>query len=189
MTACPHNSQHADSGLPNRRHPANQTHRGSPLPVRADIPALRRRGLWPPLGHAFRRLSAFVAVGTLFVAGRAQVTYSGPPSSSSSGPAWSRVPGLTQDMLVVLGVGGLLLIMLLIWALFLRKKPRSHSHSRHRSAIHIEESSESDSDHARHHHRHRRKRRRREHRTRNPTLAETGGLPPPRSEPQPPPAT
>jgi hypothetical protein len=36
---------------------------------------------------------------------------------------------------------------------------------------------------------HRRRRRRREHRQRNPTLAETGGLPPIRSEIQPPPPT
>ncbi|MCX8107768.1 MAG: hypothetical protein N3G20_03080, partial [Verrucomicrobiae bacterium] len=38
------------------------------------------------------------------------------------------------------------------------------------------------------HRRHRRRRRRREHRPRNPTLAETGGLPPPRQTDQLPPS-
>jgi len=115
----------------------------------------------------------------------AQVSYSGPPASSSNGSGWSRVPGLTQDLLLVLGVGVLLLIVLLLWARYFRKKRHHHSSSHHHSSIALQEGDTDSSEHSRRH-RHRRKRRRREHRSRNPTLAETGGLPPPRSEGSPP---
>ncbi|HOB98468.1 MAG TPA: hypothetical protein PKM43_06925 [Verrucomicrobiota bacterium] len=191
MTACPPHPRHAKPGLSKCRHLAIQPPRRSGPTPRPEIAPTRAWAALPPVGSVVRWLAGLAVLGVASAAGSAQVTYSGPPSGSSDGPAWSRVPGLTQDMLVVLGVGILLLVVLLVWALFLRKRPHSHSHShsRHHRGIQIEESGESDSDHARHHHRHRRKRRRRDHRMRNPTLAETGGLPPPRSEPHPPPVT
>ncbi len=190
MTACPLHPRHAKPGLSKCRHLAIQPPLRSGRPPPRNYPDARLGCIapgWvrPPLAGRSR------AARSRLRRRSAQVTYSGPPAGSSDGPAWSRVPGLTQDMLVVLGVGILLLVVLLVWALFLRKRPHSHSHShsRHHRGIQIEESGESDSDHARHLHRHRRKRRRRDHRMRNPTLAETGGLPPPRSEPHPPPVT
>lgn len=122
---------------------------------------------------------------------RAQAPYSSPPASSSTGSGWSLVPGLTQDMVVVLAVGALLLTVLVLWAVFLRKKPREHGHSgsshRARPADERPDAPE-DGESGHHRHRQRRRRHRRSHRTRNPTLAETGGLPPPRSEGQAPPA-
>jgi len=116
---------------------------------------------------------------------RAQDMFSGPPARSGSS-GWGRVPGLSQDMLVVLGTGAILLLLLLVWARFLRKKPHSHSMSSPGNTRKLVGGDGSDHGHRQ---RHRRKRRRREHRSLNPTLAETGGLPPPRPESQPPRAT
>lgn len=189
MTACPLHTRPPTPGLSNRRRLAIRPPRRSGPAARAQTTAMRPWEPLPPIVSAARWLAGLAVFGVVSAAGLAQVTYSGPAAGSSDGPAWSRVPGLTQDMLVVLGVGILLLVVLLIWALFLRRRPHSHAHSRHHRGTQLEESGESDSDHARHHHGHRRKRRRREHRMRNPTLAETGGLPPPRSEPHPPSVT
>jgi hypothetical protein len=76
-----------------------------------------------------------------------------------------------------------LLVVLILWAKYLRKKPRAHEHSV-RPAI-IPNSQDEDGEEAERHrkHRHRRRKRRREHRPRNPTLAETGGLPPVKAPP------
>lgn len=189
MTARPLHPCPPNPGPSNCRRLAIRPPRRSGPSARPEIAPMCPWGPLHPIESAVLRLAGLATLGVVSDAGRAQVTYSGPPAGSSDGPAWSRVPGLTQDMLVVLGVGVLLLVVLLVWALFLRKRPHSHSHSRHHRGTELEESGESDSGHARHHHRHRRKRRRREHRMRNPTLAETGGLPPPRSEPQPPSVT
>ena len=81
-----------------------------------------------------------------------------------------------------------------IWAVYFRKRPRdgsSHPHSRHHHHHHHQSAQESapagngaDAVNGESKRR-RRRRRRREHRPRNPTLAETGGLPPIRTE-QPP---
>lgn len=187
MTACPLHPRHPNPSLSNCRRPAIRPPRRSGPIARPEIAPMHPWGPLTPIGSPVLWLAGLATLGVVSDAGLAQVTYSGPPTGSSDSPAWSRVPGLTQDMLVVLGVGILLLIVLLIWALFLRKRP--HSHSRHHRGTQIEESGESDSNRARHHRRHRRKRRRREHRMRNPTLAETGGLPPPRSTLQPPSVT
>lgn len=64
-----------------------------------------------------------------------------------------------------------------------RKKRHSHSSS---PAILAARDKDEDDGHSRH--RKRRRKRRRDHRPRNPTLAETGGLPQPRSPEAPPPA-
>ncbi len=98
--------------------------------------------------------------------------------------------GLTlKELLMVLGAVAVVTLLLFIWAAYFRKRPHRHSHHHHHHhSDDAEEASNSDSavdsewlgsgDR-----RYRRKRRRRrEHRPRNPTLAETGGLPPVRSE-------
>ena len=74
-------------------------------------------------------------------------------------------PGLA-DFFIVTGAIMLAALIALIWLSFFRKK-RTHLH-RHR------------------HRHHGKKRRRREHRLLNPTLAQTGGLPPIRTEEKPP---
>jgi FtsZ-interacting cell division protein ZipA len=98
--------------------------------------------------------------------------------------------GLTlKELLMVLGAVSVVTLFIFIWAAYFRKRPRQHSHRRdhqhHRSdeqtnAEGAPTSVESEQDNER---RYRKKRRRRrEHRPRNPTLAETGGLPPLRPE-------
>ncbi|MDQ6633073.1 MAG: hypothetical protein M3Y82_15180 [Verrucomicrobiota bacterium] len=92
-----------------------------------------------------------------------------------------RVSGKTNfpwELLIVLGVGLLLLIILLFWAAFLRKRKRRHakSHFDSSSVAKKIERSEKNSE------KQRIKLRRRDHRPRNPTLSETGGLPPLKSD-------
>lgn len=98
--------------------------------------------------------------------------------------------GLTlKELLAMLGAVALVTLILVIWAVYFRKSPRrqSHHHWHHHShdstsSAGSQNQNDADSD-ASAETRHRRKRkRRREHRPRNPTLAETGGLPPIRSE-------
>ncbi len=107
-----------------------------------------------------------------------------PVPSSTTG--WSRLPGFVQDIILVLCIGLILLVLLLIWASFFRRRSRHHSDLR--AASHVLEDSPPvvSTEHRHRHHKHRR--RRREHRPRNPTLAQTGGLPPPRPDNQAPPS-
>jgi hypothetical protein len=90
------------------------------------------------------------------------------------------------DIFTVLGAGLVLLVILLIWAKYLRR--RSHRHSDPRITYRVIEENGAATETGSRRHRRRHKRRRREHRGRNPTLAETGGLPPPRPEDEAPPA-
>ncbi|MCL4788629.1 MAG: hypothetical protein KJ070_17850 [Verrucomicrobia bacterium] len=84
-----------------------------------------------------------------------------------------------RETLIVIGAMLLVAIGLLVWAGAIRKRHRRRS-APHRP--HYERGS--GGDHESHHSSgRRRRRRRREHRPRNPTLAETGGLPPIRTEP------
>jgi hypothetical protein len=89
----------------------------------------------------------------------------------------------TKEGLIVLAAIALLTLFLLAGAYLLYRRQRrhgSHRHTRERSAHHESaESTEGENGEPR---RRRRRRRRREHRPRNPTLAETGGLPPVRRE-------
>lgn len=105
-------------------------------------------------------------------------------------PGAYRWMGLTlKELLMVLGAVSVVTLCTFIWAAYFRKRPRQHSrrydHHHHRSddqtnAAGAPTSVESEQDSER---RYRKKRRRRrEHRPRNPTLAETGGLPPLRTE-------
>jgi hypothetical protein len=123
-------------------------------------------------------------------------------SAGAEVPLPTRVPGMARDTLIVLiaasAVGLVLLGVLTLWV----KTRRSHRHHRHHrprqrqaesrpteaSSVASEaDGTAADADADTGTHRHRRRKRRRDHRPRNPTLAETGGLPPPRPEGQVPP--
>jgi hypothetical protein len=77
---------------------------------------------------------------------------------------------------------GLVTLLVLVWAIFIRKQKgeSSRRYSYHRSR---EEVSKSAAPAAPTAPQTRHRKRRRRHRRRNPTLAETGGLPPVRTEP------
>jgi hypothetical protein len=107
------------------------------------------------------------------------------------------VPGISRDALLILlvcsGLGVLLLLLVFWWWQGRRRHRRHHHHHRHRSGASAAPAAATEGGDAAaetgelataHHHR---RRRRRSHRGRNPTLAETGGLPPPRPEGQAPP--
>lgn len=91
----------------------------------------------------------------------------------------------SKEALAIIGATLLLVIALGIWAVYFRKRGRRrkhhHSRSHNSESPRPETSAETDAVAAPG----RRRRRRRHHRPRNPTLAETGGLPPVRSEPPP----
>jgi len=95
---------------------------------------------------------------------------------------WSRMDTTTRDAILVFGALTVVTLIIVVWAAFIRKKPRepsSHQYHRHRPAAQAEAaavSQEAVEEPGRE--RRRRRRRRRDHRPRNPTLAETGGLPP-----------
>jgi type VI protein secretion system component VasK len=93
------------------------------------------------------------------------------------------------DVFVVVGALALIVVLVLIWAVAIRKPRRRHHHHRHHHHhapeqrgvnpdADLTEQDGQDEKSAET----RRRRRRHEHRPRNPTLAETGGLPPIRSE-------
>ncbi len=97
-----------------------------------------------------------------------------------------------KELLALLGAVALVTALLVIWAVYFRKSPRRHSHSRYRDSHHrhshepsnssLGSQEEADSEASNDKRYRRKRRRRREHRPRNPTLAETGGLPPIRAE-------
>ena len=98
-----------------------------------------------------------------------------------------RLTQSTSEKLMIFGAIGLVTALVVLWAVFLRKKRRrrrSHHHEHHGSSVpaQVPGASKDASGPApeEHHRRHRRSRRR--HRRLNPTLAETGGLPPIRPE-------
>lgn len=114
--------------------------------------------------------------------------------SSTPPPA---VPGISRDALTILVVCaalGVLLLLLVYWWWQARRHHRRHRHHHHHHRHHAQSSPTPAPENAEGptedspagEHRPHRRRRRRSHRGRNPTLAETGGLPPPRPEGQPP---
>jgi len=92
----------------------------------------------------------------------------------------------TTERILVFGAIGLVTLLLVLWALFLRRRRRrrEHHHSHHNSstAAKVVEAPAGQDAPARPYKRRRRRRSGRSHRPRNPTLAETGGLPPIRPE-------
>ena len=99
-----------------------------------------------------------------------------------------KMPGVLLGdviLIIVLAVGVLLGLMLLVRYLYTRRPRKRHtSNSRKvfRQGQPPEDGGESEADSAEARRRYKYRWKRREHRVRNPSLAETGGLPPARNE-------
>jgi hypothetical protein len=113
----------------------------------------------------------------------------------------SKAPGLLRDSLLPLGACVILFVLLAVGARFYLKRRRRHSHRHSTHPNHApsssklkeksiepvendemeEEGDDSGPDDQRQRRRHRKRKRLRDHRLRNPTLADTGGLPPKRA--------
>ena len=101
-----------------------------------------------------------------------------------------RLDHTTREWIILFGATGLVALLALGWAKYLRKRHhRRHSHHHHHGHRHHQEPTEAQTaltgtnataEPKRHHRRRRRSHHR--HRRLNPTLAETGGLPPIRQE-------
>jgi flagellar biosynthesis/type III secretory pathway M-ring protein FliF/YscJ len=102
--------------------------------------------------------------------------------------SWQKMSAATKDGVVIFGVLMLVSLFLVIWAAFIRRRrrrKRAHHYPRPRPEVATAESrSESQEQVSENSNQTRRRsrRRRREHRPKNPTLAETGGLPPIRDD-------
>ena len=97
---------------------------------------------------------------------------------------WRKMEPGTREGLVVFGALVLVILAVVLWAIYFRKPPKRHHHHYHRKRSHGSVDSNGteildDSLSPKHQ---KKRKRRREHRPRNPTLAETGGLPPIRTE-------
>jgi hypothetical protein len=106
---------------------------------------------------------------------------------ASAFEAWSPSNPEARNRLIMVAVFGVFILALLVWAAFIRKakKKRKRITRPHGWEIEAEKNSEHRRRHKQHH------KRQRGERPRNPTLAESGGLPPVRpqsTEPPPPPA-
>ena len=87
-----------------------------------------------------------------------------------------------SDMMLIIGIATALALVLLIWAVYIRKPKRDSEKRIYESRPYAEEREDGTIRKRKKH-----RRRRRDHRTRNPTLAEVGGLPPLKTDPTPPP--
>ena len=101
--------------------------------------------------------------------------------------AWRMSNPAMRERLLIFGAIGLVILLVLTWAVFVRKRRRRRRelhHSHHHSArpAEVAEATAQEHDVAPPEKRRRRRRSGRRHRPRNPTLAETGGLPPIRPE-------
>ena len=109
------------------------------------------------------------------------------PDTAKALDSWQIMTPATRERLVIFSAIGVVALLLLLWAAFLRKKHR-HRHSHHHGHHHSSRPAEVPAvapvqDAVAPPVKRRRARRlRRRHRPRNPTLAETGGLPPVRPE-------
>ncbi len=165
-------------------------------PVRESPPASAETRGWFGPPRVVGGLTRILAAG-LDLSPRAVAAQPEPPASTPE-----RVPGLSSDVLTVVLVSaalGILLLLLAYWWWRDRRRRHQYRHRRHPhtpisspsaspageatdGAANAPETAPTERSSP-----HRRRRRRRAHRGRNPTLAETGGLPPPRPEGQPPP--
>ena len=94
-------------------------------------------------------------------------------------PKTSKVPGLVaSDLILMIGLAALIFGGLISWIVFVRG-PRKHP-SEHKNFT-KSAPTVTVTDDGRERHRKKRRTRRRDHRHRNPTLDQTGGLPPPRN--------
>jgi FtsZ-interacting cell division protein ZipA len=101
--------------------------------------------------------------------------------------AWWRLSNPAfRERLIIFGAIGLVTLLLLVWAAFIRSK-RRRRHSHHHRHHHAQKPTEvpattQNEDVPAPSEKRRRRHSRHRHRPRNPTLAETGGLPPIRQE-------
>ena len=103
-----------------------------------------------------------------------------------TGPVARTTGLLFKDVLVIIATGLVLGLLLLLWARhYVKRKKHHHHHDRKVASHSLPAVSDQDDEAEPHHHGRRRRKRRREHRSRNPTLAETGGLPTTKTEPSP----
>ena len=98
---------------------------------------------------------------------------------------WRNLSAGSREKLIVVGALAVVSLWVAVWALFVRKSRRRlhrHHHGHHASEPSLKDAAAAPSGDAASPERKRLKwrRPRRDHRPRNPTLAETGGLPPAR---------
>lgn len=92
-------------------------------------------------------------------------------------PAARKLP---SDMTLIFLVIGAILLVLVAWVIFIRG-PKKHPEVRDRKPLGVTATpAVTVTEDGRERHRKKKRVRRRDHRDRNPTLAQTGGLPPPR---------
>jgi hypothetical protein len=95
-------------------------------------------------------------------------------------PKASRVPGLVaSDIVMMIGLAALVFGALIAWIVFIRG-PKKHP-SEERKPLPPPSPMVTVTEDGLERHRKKRRTRRRDHRQRNPTLSQTGGLPPPRN--------
>lgn len=97
-------------------------------------------------------------------------------------PRTWRGNGSFRDILLLCAAVALVTMIALIWAVYFRKRRRHHHHHEHHSPAASAVTASGQASNVQSSTHRRRRRRRRPHRPRNPTLAETGGLPPVRPE-------
>ncbi len=99
------------------------------------------------------------------------------------GSYWQQSNVSKAGLGTLIGAISVVTVAILIWAIFIRKPGRERPRSYHYpSPSNAESESRNGGNGSSGHHGRRRKRRRRSHRPRNPTLSETGGLPPVRED-------
>lgn len=101
---------------------------------------------------------------------------------------WNNMSAATREVILTVSVLALVTLLILIWAAFVRGKGRPQHQSHSRQLESGRNPATRDSPETTLGTRTRHRRRRRKHRPLNPTLAETGGLPPVRAERPPEPA-
>lgn len=89
-------------------------------------------------------------------------------------PELQKAASSRGNLTLLFGAIGVVTFLIVVWAIFIRKRPDEGSRRYSYPSRELSESGSQQSG--------RRRRRRRNRRPRNPTLAETGGLPPIRSE-------
>ena len=97
-------------------------------------------------------------------------------------PWYGPISAAAKERFIVLGAMTLVVLAVFIWVAFVREKPRRRSSRVHRHRRSVIKSTMEGMAEVKRVLRTREHRRRQEHRPRNPTLAETGGLPPTRSD-------
>ena len=91
---------------------------------------------------------------------------------------WKKIGPGTREGLMVFGALFLVISLMFAWAFFIRKPARKRKRNYHYPSTSSGRGAENQGDAEHPSGKRKWKRRRRDHRPRNPTLAETGGLPP-----------